>query len=347
MDRDDILWGLFAAATVLCAGETAFRLKDRNASRARFLRERWTLEKDWERFDAKSGWELISGYASDDLRINRQGFRGPELAAEKTRRVLCLGDSVTFGPPGEKIPYPYVAREVLSGMESEPPVEVINAGVGGHSSANMRFRISRLMRLKPEVVVVFAGWNDMFSDDIAAYADQRGPVASFWHMAGQRNINCHLAEAFCRVMGRAGDGPVPVSYAPAEFVPFNFDYNLRAIIGTITGRGARAALVTLPRLIPDDASKLTPAMIRKVMLPQYIGVGNYDDFNTVYRAYDTVIRKVAEDTETPLIDAAAMFDEQKRPRSMFFDDTCHLSPQGHALMGKFIAGELVTKGLIA
>jgi len=345
MDRDDVLIGLFAAATALCAGETVFRLKDRNASKARFLRERWTLEKSWERFDAVSGWELVPGFSSEDIRINRHGFRGPELVKVKTSRVLCLGDSVTFGPMGEKTPYPYIAREILSKTNTSRPIEVINAGVGGHSSANMRFRIGRLMRFKPDVVVIFSGWNDMFSDDFASYADLRGSVSSFWHLDMQKNVRSYLVDAIITAAERNKRRPIPVAYRPSEFVPFNFEYNLREIVSTVTARNVRAAIMTLPSLIPNEQEALTPAMVKKVMFPQSIAAGDYDTFKTIYRAYDAVIRRVAADTGSVLIDTAALFDDQKRPRVPFFEDTCHLSPLGHKIAGTFVAERLIAEGM--
>ncbi|MFC1485479.1 hypothetical protein ACFL55_00450 [Candidatus Latescibacterota bacterium] len=54
----------------------------------------------------------------------------------------------------------------------------------------------------------------------------------------------------------------------------------------------------------------------------------------------------AGDTDSPLIDTAALFDRQKRSRSAFFEDTCHLSIQGHKLVGTFLAVELVRLGLV-
>ena len=346
MDRDDVFIGLFGLATALCAGEMIYRLRDRNVSRARFLRERWTLEKSWERFDALSGWELIPGFVSDDLRINRHGFRGPELVGERTFRVMCLGDSVTFGPMGEKNPYPHVAREELLNMKTARPVEVINAGVGGHSSGNMRFRVKRLMRFRPDAVVIFAGWNDMYSDDITAYADKRASFSSYWHIAPHRNVRSHLLAAIGESAYPERRHPEPIAYKPSQFVPFNFEYNLREIIAAVRLRHARAALMTLPKLIPDDIASLTPQMKKKTMLPSYLDAGRYKDFITVYRAYDAVIRRVAEDTDSPVIDTEALFEGQKRPRNTFFEDTCHLTVQGQKLAGKFLAGELVRLGLV-
>lgn len=346
MDRDDILCTAAGLLTLAGIGETALRLRDRNAAKARFLRERWTLEKDWERFDAVTGWELIPGYSSDDLRINRHGFRGPELTCERTRRVMCLGDSVTFGPPGEKTPYPYVARETLLKVDSELPVEVINAGVGGHSSANMRFRIPRLMRLKPAVTVVFAGWNDLFSEDISRYADHRRPSRSYWHITGGRNIRSHLCAAIAGALGNKPRTPVPVSYKSEEFVPFNFAFNLAAIIDGIRKAGSTPVLMTLPNLLPADMSRLTPAMTKKIMLPHYIATGDYEEFLTIYQAYDTIIRATAEETGAALLDTAGLIDSQKRPRSTFFEDTCHLSKQGHTLLGKYLAEQLIEMELI-
>ncbi len=58
--------------------------------------------------------------------INRQGFRGPEFAIEKTRfRIICVGESSTMGRESTDLETWPARLEHYLGKE----VEVINAGV--------------------------------------------------------------------------------------------------------------------------------------------------------------------------------------------------------------------------
>lgn len=346
MERDELLAALLAATAAFFTAETALRLKDRNEAKNRYLRERWNIERSWEQFDSLSGWELVPGYTSDDLRINRHGFRGPEFVHAKTQRVICLGDSITFGPAGEKNTYPAALQEALSKEKLSLPAEVINAGINAQSTYNMLFRVKRILRYNPKVVIVMAGWNDLFLEDIRAYRDNRRPFSSYWHVEDGKCIRSHLLNRIT-TRKKAPEKNIALSYTPDEFIPFNFEYNLTKIISRITCSGVKAALVTLPKLVPDDPENLTPAAKRKVLLPEYIDAGDLDAFLKVYKAYDGSIKRVAENQSIPLFDAEAHMNEQKRPRSTFFDDTAHLTRQGTKLLGKFIASRLMDEGIVA
>ena len=79
MDKENLLESIFAAATAVGAAETVLRLKRRNEAKARFQRERWTVEKTWERFD------LLSGYIHAYL--VRDSFVGAFLNGRRYPRV--------------------------------------------------------------------------------------------------------------------------------------------------------------------------------------------------------------------------------------------------------------------
>jgi len=94
-------------------------------------------------------------------RINQLGFRDREVEIQKkpgTRRVLCLGDSVTGqGLPG----YPQLLHARL---QAEPPTpegwEALNLGVHGYSVLQGLRLFERWgTQLQPDVVTIYYGWN--------------------------------------------------------------------------------------------------------------------------------------------------------------------------------------------
>lgn len=96
--------------------------------------------------------------------INSLGLRDREYAREKpagTRRVLVLGDSVTFGigvPAEETFPARLEARLA----PRDPPVEVLNLGVGGYDTLDEVIAFeARGLDLGPDVVVVGYCLNDL------------------------------------------------------------------------------------------------------------------------------------------------------------------------------------------
>ncbi len=102
-------------------------------------------------------WKLV-------LEVNPQGFRGPPVEAKKppgVRRIVCLGDSHTFG-------YGVAAEEAWPGcldsaLAARAPgrFEVVNAGVPSFDTAQtIRWLETRVLQLDPDVVVLQYFVND-------------------------------------------------------------------------------------------------------------------------------------------------------------------------------------------
>lgn len=97
---------------------------------------------------------------------NSEGFRGPERVAaapgEKVFRILCVGDSVTFGFSVEQPDsYPQQLLELLEERYPAGHFEVINTGVPGWSwLQGLEFLELRGLAMRPDVVVIGHGTND-------------------------------------------------------------------------------------------------------------------------------------------------------------------------------------------
>lgn len=98
--------------------------------------------------------------------INALGLRGheprPEADGDAGRRVVCLGDSFTFGWGVEDDETFPVQLEALLEGESDGPVDVINCGLPGYNTYQEHQLYKKLMQpLAPDVVVI--GWylNDL------------------------------------------------------------------------------------------------------------------------------------------------------------------------------------------
>ena len=99
---------------------------------------------------------------SQEFQVNSDGYRGPEIEKPKRRRrILMLGDSVTFGLA--QTSYPRIAQEAFDRLGES--YEVINGGVEGYSTTNLRLEMPRYLSLKPDIVTIFIGWNNLFSQN--------------------------------------------------------------------------------------------------------------------------------------------------------------------------------------
>jgi hypothetical protein len=104
--------------------------------------------------------------------INSLGYRGPEIERDKpphVLRILCLGDSGTFGQFVDD-------EETLSSnleqllRQDHPSVEVINGGVPGTTIVDQMEILKRSMVLKPDIVILTFSENDI--TDLASEPSQ-------------------------------------------------------------------------------------------------------------------------------------------------------------------------------
>ncbi|MCA8943769.1 MAG: hypothetical protein KDB80_14495 [Planctomycetes bacterium] len=103
-----------------------------------------------------------------ELTTNSDGLRGPELSPRQPgeRRVLALGDSLTFGW-GVEYDESFPARigELLA--EQRPPVTVLNGGVPGYGTREIALAMERAIpRLGPDVLLACIYVGNDFEDDV-------------------------------------------------------------------------------------------------------------------------------------------------------------------------------------
>ncbi len=97
--------------------------------------------------------------------INASGMRGPAIALEKPSeglRIVCLGDSITFGE-GVRYEDTYPARleALLAEARADRSVEVVNAGVQAYGTTDAAaFFLVRCAALDPDVVTLGFFLND-------------------------------------------------------------------------------------------------------------------------------------------------------------------------------------------
>jgi lysophospholipase L1-like esterase len=124
---------------------------------------------DLARGHPRRGYQLREGYDGVSkfgvhLQVNSVGLRGPELAVPKpagTRRVLVLGDSITFGW-GVEEPDTFARRlERSLRVELACPLDVANGGVSGYGSIHEAdFFTHEGLALEPDVVLIYHVEND-------------------------------------------------------------------------------------------------------------------------------------------------------------------------------------------
>lgn len=102
------------------------------------------------------------------ININSLGFRGPEIQISKEPdeyRVIMVGGSTTFGlgAPSDSSTISAYLEDMLQN-EFSTKIRVINAGIIAAGSVEEVYYIKKdLIQLKPDLIIVFDGYNDAFN----------------------------------------------------------------------------------------------------------------------------------------------------------------------------------------
>jgi lysophospholipase L1-like esterase len=155
--RHRLLFVLAAAVLFFGAAESAIRITKADKARE---------EKFYDDiFDPLT--RMIPGavnpYTAVVDHMNSRGLRGPDFRKEKAPgvfRIVCLGDSTTFGMGDFGNSYPKVLGELLNEGLPAKRFEVINAGIPGTSLYQQRLHFESLFEgSNPDMVILMTGPN--------------------------------------------------------------------------------------------------------------------------------------------------------------------------------------------
>lgn len=175
---------LLSISLLFCAAalEIAARVLDarRGGGKEGFEPVQYTMH------DERLGWRLAPGTSATYRRreytvrveVNSLGMRDPErpaLPPAGSRRVLALGDSFLEGytVPLEQT----VTRRTEAELGRACPTEVLNGGVAAYSTdQEYLWYLDRGRALRPDVVLVFLYYNDIFANTVDRYWGSPKPL---------------------------------------------------------------------------------------------------------------------------------------------------------------------------
>jgi lysophospholipase L1-like esterase len=298
-------------------------------------------------------WRYDNGATAN---INPTGYRGPAVPAVRTagvRRVVLLGGSSTFGwGVNDDETVGAALRSILGSDARVGSLEVINAAFDGYDSYQLVERLrSDVVALRPDVVVVNAGANDVRSAGIRAIADGdertliwAEPMRHARAMRdrggpsiGERVMHAWFTLRFALLVrdrllalargGRGADGSPPPASPPHWDSADYFERNLRTI-GRIAARHGFALVLSSE-----------PSALRLRHAPGETSTISYWHVNAgvtaLYR--DTLsmrMSRVAGDLERA--GQRVAFVRAAVPAAGFLDDV-HLTPAGNRALAEALA----------
>ncbi|MBI3726227.1 hypothetical protein HY251_20050 [bacterium] len=277
---------------------------------------------------------------SAELRINALGFKGDEFPAKKPageRRIVCLGDSCTFGLASTSYSEAAERSFKAAGIGD---VRVINAGVEGYSAFELALRVQEYVALDPDLVMVYVGWNTLYSnydDPHSTIAD--GDIDYFVNYCFNPPKLSPWRLDLVTVWNRFRTGPLQSGPPPPEvkkrWEPMQADDSYRP---RLTCRGlvelvhrlrdggippSRILVTTLPGLLRTDRAP-TEEALRLAHLPVWTQ-GNTYELALVYERYNAFVRELAQREGMTLVDLEQWQRSLESPPHEQFFDSLHMN----------------------
>ena len=273
-----------------------------------------------------------------EVRTNALGLREDRevvpVAPPGTFRVLCLGDSVTFGYGVDRAAtFPALLEDRLAGALPRQRVEVIDAGQPGHSSIQGGvFYVRVLAGFTADVVTLCYGHNDYGVGIVgsgsarARFEAATGTVRKIQWLAHRSDTYLLLLRGWEVVRSRLVPRP-RLELPPPAMVrgrPDDLRDALVAMAGEARRRGARQVIVLTEPRLPGDENE---PYYRAAALAAARASGA-----TVADVAGAIERAMAAEPEPP--------GGWRRAPNPFFVDVTHLAPRGHAIAAQAIGDAL-------
>lgn len=318
------------------------------------------------RLSLSTGYELVPGLRPESGEapetVNSDGLRGPELGPRVAGRlrILCMGESTTWGHKlANDETWPAQLQELLVARGQD--VEVLNGGVSGWGLEQVvrALQDGLLRRLRPDVVLVYAGWNAPRLAGNRQVARVREAIARREHdpLLSRSALARWLDKALEGETTGTGTARREFATAAAEAFPA-LAPELRA---ACEAHGARLAFVRFPALAqraPPARADVRAAFEALLLERAPRGDEAQELAREAAALHASLLAAVAAGAQAagaPLLDAAGGL-ERRLPAERdaadalwtgWFKDALHLTPAGNRALAEALAGELDAAGLLA
>ena len=296
---------------------------------------------------AESGKDLGASESEIVLRVNSDGYKGPEIDESYSRpRLLSIGDSSTFGTVIDYYSYPRSLERETTRLGS--PVEVVNAGVNRYLPRNVLIRIDEFKALDPDITVLYLGWNALMGERsrVVDLTDRVFSVRAFRMLRARLGEGDH--DPFARQLERrsAQKHPNPLSSdvrALDRYTP-SFFGDVERIVAEMAASGSQVFVVTIPGLYRLDEEP-TAGALSIGHLPRF--TRNPFVLAKIANRYNQALRSLGTREDVQVIDVAAWSKDAFHPRHDYFVSATFPSEVGQEWIGKYLARKLKQLGALA
>ena len=274
------------------------------------------------------------------LSTNAQSFRADYPIVRKptgTYRIVCLGDSVTFGyrvpvvwpdKPTEYdpewLPYPMLVEKELRAANPNRKIEVFPMAVPGYTSHQGLAWLRRdIGWLQPDLVIASFGWNDVSSSDVP----DREAIRTDWYPVLVRWLIDH-SQAFAHATHwlRSKNQPSqnhpvkPVTRVSESEYLDNFAQIFRLV------RAAGAGIIVIGAPYRDTKTNPPEAELMK--------------------RYRTSLKSATEKEQVPYLEVLELTEAAGSVNEGFFGELIHPNHIGHRLLASELLDLMKQKKLL-
>jgi len=248
----------------------------------------------------------------------------PLHKAAGVTRIAALGDSCTMGCTGTDASYPGYMQEILN-AEASGRYEVLNAGVGSHSSFQglQRFKYA-VLPYKPDIITIYFGWNDHWmtsvpDKEVRMKSEKLTALLNFLeHFRTYQAYHYLISEVLLKKhpapVEPEGSEPPLEDWIKLRVSPADYRANLNVMMDLAAQHGMKVLLVTAPY----NSESFGPSM--NFPFPREV-------FEQVHEKYLEIVRQAAAEREVPLLDLAQEISGSRRA-SVLSEDGVHFSVSG-------------------
>jgi lysophospholipase L1-like esterase len=283
-----------------------------------FLVPQVPLGLQFLRWNAFRGMYLEAGHSIPGvLSINDEGRRGPRLDPARRRRLVCLGDSSTFG--------------IWSGGGSDlEDIRFDNYPALLARSMERAGYDCEILSLEPEIVTLRVGVNDHARSRLPWYDDpESAPLRRLFYGLGGSRIFLLAIEAHHRLT-RDPDTPRRMMSVDA------FRQALEAIVAESRTHGIHLLLMDYPLRLAAPSDQTARGVAR------FYGERTVQAFFAVHAAYQGVVASVAREQGVPLLATAPTLLDPERPG--FHIDVVHPDRRGMRQTAALLLRDLEARG---